>query len=154
MQYSKGKLVHIPFILLALFIILDFILPGNTHVSKVLDVKKELQQYYNAAGNYHYSYRILTAEHSFSISEEFARVVQKEQEIRYEVSWLFEEINNYGLVASTARNIYLLRVLSGLILPLLAIVVSVLAYKYERKVSVVIFVFQLLLLGDLLFLII
>lgn len=151
---NKTKLSYTLFILLALVIVLDFVLPGITYTDKVVDIKKELQQYYNAGGNYHYSYRVFTTKHNFSISEEFAEKVQENQKIQYQVSLLFEEINSYGLVTSERKSIYSLRALSGLILPLFTIIVLALGYKYESKMGVLVFVTQVLLLADLIFLII
>ncbi|MEM6841073.1 MAG: hypothetical protein AAF632_02500 [Bacteroidota bacterium] len=139
---------------LALIIVLDFSLPGITYTDKVIDVKKELEQYYNAAGNYHYSYSVITSKHRFFVSEEFARIVQENQEIRYQVSFLFEEVNSYHLTTSSDKNIYSLRLLSGLVIPLIAIITSVLRYKYRNKVGILVFVSQTLLIADLVFLII
>ena len=153
-KLKKSKLVHILFIFLALVIILDFTLPGNIYTDKIVDVKKELQQYYNATGNYHYSHRIFTTKHSFSVSKEFAKKAQDNQEIQYQVSLLFKEVNGYGLVTSEHKNIYSLRVLSGLILPLSAIIILVLGYKYENKMDILVFVTQALLVANLIFLMI
>jgi hypothetical protein len=154
LSYKKGQLAHTLFICLALTIVLDFILPGHTYSDRIIDVKKELEQYYNAAGNYHYSYRVFTPDNDFVVSEEFAQTVKENQEIQYEVSLVFGEVNSYGLLTSESNSIYVLRILSGLILPLLAIVVLVLGYKYGSKMSILVFVIQVLLLADLIFLMI
>ncbi|MEM9829209.1 MAG: hypothetical protein AAF944_01150 [Bacteroidota bacterium] len=151
---EKTKFSYILFILLALVIVLDFSLPGITYTDKVIDIRKELQRYYNAGGNYHYSYRVFTTKHRFSVSEEFAQIVQENQEVQYQVSFLFEEVNSYRLTTSSDKNIYSLRFLSGLVIPLLTIIASVLGYKYRNKVGILAFVSQTLLIADLVFLII
>lgn len=153
-SYRKGRLAHTLFIFLALVIVLDFILPGHTYSDRIIDVKKELEQYYNAAGNYHYSYRVFTPNKDFVVSEEFAQSAKENQEIQYEVSLLFREVNSYGLLTFESNSVYVLRILSGLILPLMAIVVLVLGYKYGSKMSILIFVIQVLLVADLVFLMI
>ncbi len=154
MQRRWVQIIHTLFILLALSIILDFAWPGANYTDKVIDVEKELQQYYNAARNYHYSYRILTTNYRFSVSEEFAQTVQEGQEIQYQVSLLFKEINGYGLITSESKSLYSLRVLSGLVVPLLAIIILVLGFKYADNMSILIFVIQISLVADLIFLII
>lgn len=150
---KKTKFSYILFILLALVIVLDFSLPGITYTDKVIDIKKELQQYYNAGGNYHYSYRVFTGKHNFSVSEGFAQTVQRKQKIQYQVSLLFKEVNSYRLTTSERKSTYLLRILSGLVVPLLAIVVLALGHKHGSKMSILIFVIQVLLVADLIFLI-
>ncbi len=140
--------------LASLVIIADFLLPGRVFVEEVIEVKKERQQYYNAARNYHYSYKVFTHEHNFFISEDFAQFIQEHQAITYTVSPIFDEVNSYSLPSSGTKGIYSLRILSGLILPLLVIVAMGLAYKYEHKVSTFVFVLQILLIADLIFLIV
>lgn len=151
---KKTKFSYILFILLALVIVLDFSLPGVTYTDKVIDIKKELQQYYNAGGNYHYSYRVFTSKHNFSIPKGFAQTVQRNQKIQYQVSLLFKEVNSYRLTTSERKSTYLLRILSGLVVPLLAIVVLALGYKDKSNMSILVFVVQALLVADLIFLII
>ena len=152
LRIKRSKLAYILFIFLALVIILDFIFPGSAYTDRVVKVKKELQQYYNAAGNYHYSHRLFTTNHHFSVSEEFAQRIQERQEILYNVSLIFKEVNGYGLATSESKSIHSLRILSGLIVPLLAGIIMILGYTYESKVGILVFVTQALLLADLLFL--
>lgn len=155
LQFKKNVNINSLFICSALVIIADFILPGRTHVDEVISVKKERQQYYNAARNYHYSYRVFTNSHNFSVSEDFAQTVQAKQKIKYRVSILFKEINSYSLITSETKNIYSLRILSGLAVPFMTILILVLRNIYQRRINGnLVFMIQALLAGDLIFLII
>ena len=91
------------FLLAAMIILTDFILPGSVVVEEIIDVKKEKQQYYNAARNYHFSYRVFTRTHNFSITEDFAKEIKNNQQIEFAVSHIFKEINCYRLLNSGNR---------------------------------------------------
>ena len=142
------------FLLAAMIILTDFILPGSVVVEEIIDVKKEKQQYYNAARNYHFSYSVFTRTHNFSITEDFAKEIKNNQQIEFAVSHIYKEINCYRLLNSGNREIYSLRILSGLVIPLALILVIGLAFKYGKKMSILIFVIQVLVMADLIFLLI
>lgn len=142
------------FVLTSITILTDFILPGSVIVEEIIDVRKEKQQYYNAARNYHFSYRVFTKTNNFSITEDFAKEIKNNQQIEFAVSPIFKEINSYRLLNTGNREIYSLRILSGLVIPLALILVIGLAFKYEKKMSILIFVIQVLVMADLIFLLI
>lgn len=145
---------HAAFVLTALVIMVDFILPGRVIIDEIISVKKERQQYYNAASNYHYSYQIITPKHQFSVAEDFAELVHGHDKIEYSVSRIFKEVNWYGLLSSENRAIYSLRIISGLVLPLLTILSIFIAYRFKKNIGTLIFVLQVLMIADLIFLII
>ncbi len=140
------------FIFAALVIIADFILPGNVINGEILDIQKEEQQYYNAAGNSHYSYMVVTGEHQFSVTEEFAALVQDQDEIQYAVSHIFKEVNWYSLPSAKNRATYSFRFVSGLALPFLTILSILVAYRFKKNIGILVFVLQALLMADLVFL--
>ncbi len=146
--------LHAITLLAALVILIDFTLPGKVFTEDVINIKKERQQYYNAARNYHYSYKVITNEHQFSVAEEFAKLAKNQKNIEFAVSRLFKEVNWYRLLSSDKKAVYSLRIVSGLILPLLIIISLVVAYRYKKKISTLILILQILLLADLIFLII
>jgi len=155
MKKYRDKLRILSFttsIVVALVILIDFMLPGKVVMDKIIDVKRERQQYYNAAKNYHYTYKVITSKHHFFVTQEFAQIVENNQQIEYSVSLIFNEINRYGLPSSEDRDMYSLRIISGFIVPLMAIVAIGLAYKYEERISTLVFVLIMLLIADLVFL--
>lgn len=142
------------FAIIALIILIDFIAPGSVVTSDIVRVKKERQRYYNASGNQHYSYQIITPEHHFSVTKDFAQEIKNSQQITYTVSPIFNEVNRYGLTSSKNKTIYSLRVISGFIIPFFALITILLAFKLKDKIDVLVFVIKALLIGNLVFLLI
>ena len=140
------------FVVSALVIIADYIIPGSVFNDEIINVKRERQQYYNAARNYHYSYELITSEHQFSVSEDFVQLLHNKEKIQYSVSLIFKEVNWYKLLSSKHRDVYSLRILSGLVLPLLIIITMFVSYQYKRNFGILVFVLQILLILDLILL--
>lgn len=153
-QHKLRLLVYATFVLAALVIIVDFVLPGRIINDEIINVKRERQQYYNAARNYHYSYKVITNEHQFSVDEDIAELVQNHEKIEYSVSRIFKEVNWYKLLSSENRAFSSLRIISGIVLPLLTIISILVAYRYKRNIGTLVFVLQTLLIADLVFLLI
>lgn len=155
MEEPQNKLrliVYSIFCFVALIILIDFVWPGKIVKDEIIDVKSERQQYYNAAGNYHYSYKVITSQHAFSVEEVFAKSDLKSKRIEYSVSPIFKEVNWYKLLISSDKSSYSLRVVSGLILPLVAIILIIIAYRFPKYLGTIIFILQALLIADLIFL--
>lgn len=140
---------HSLFVLVSLVKIVDFLWPGRIIQDEIIHIKRERQEHYNAARNYHYSYKIITSEHQFPISEDFVALIQEKAKIEYAVSRIFNEVNWYRLLSSEDRDVYSLRILSGLILPLLAIISILLTFLFRKNTSVFVSVLQILLILDL-----
>lgn len=137
------------FAALATVFILDYLIPGDSYTEKVTAIDKNLQRYNNAAQNYHFSFAVLTENHTFSVSEDFARQLNEGDEITFSVSPLFSEVNHYKHLKSETSESYILGIIAQLILPLLSLIVFTLGLKYHSKVGNLVFVFQVLLLADL-----
>ena len=127
--------------------LIDFILPGKEFTEEVINVKSQIEKHYNAGGNHHKSYKITTPKHQFSVSEKFSKSVQNKQ-IKYSESLIFKEINQYQLLSSEKSTIYSFRIVSGLALPLIAIITILIAYIYKKENPILIFVLQFLLLTN------
>lgn len=151
-QDKLRLLIHAIFILAALIVLVDFTLPGRIINDKIIEVKKERQQYYNAARNYHYSYKLHAHQHQFSVAEDFAELIQDEEKVEYSVSRIFKEVNWYRIPSSENKDVFSLRILSGLALPLLTIVPILVAHLYKKNMGILLFVLQVLLLADLILL--
>lgn len=140
------------FVLASLTIIADFIIPGRIIIDEIINVKKERQQYYNAAQNYHYSYELYTNEHQFSISEDFAAIIEGEEKVQFSLSRIFKEVNWYNSLFSNNRAVFSLRILSGFLLPLFFIISILVTYLYKKNIGILVFVLQVLIILDLIFL--
>jgi hypothetical protein len=138
--------------LVALIILVDFVSPGRIINDEIINIKKERQQYYNAARNYHYSYKVITSEHEFLITDDFAKLELVNEKIEYSVSPIFKEVNWYRLLSSENKSFYSLRIVSGLVIPLLAIISIFVTFRYKKEIDILVFILQILLIANLIFL--
>ena len=131
---------------------MDFVLPGTEFTAAQPVVSKQLEPYYNAGGNSHDSYKVTTDAHAFWVDEHFAREIGEET-IVYWVSPLFQEVTGHRLQSVETTHISRLRWLSGLILPLIALLFFALTLFHKVHWPILTFVLQLLLLADLIYLV-
>lgn len=139
-------------IILALVILIDFTLPGKVFTENVIKVERNRETYFNAGGNSHISYKVITSKHQFSVSEDFAKSVENKQ-IKYSESLIFKKINRHKLISSGKSTIYSFRIVSGLVLPLIVIITIFIAYMNKKEISILIFILQVLLLGNFIILV-
>ncbi|OEK04358.1 hypothetical protein [Roseivirga misakiensis] len=140
------------FTLLALVILVDLALPGKFEMNEIVSINKSREEYNNAAGNFHYSYQIETSKHTFPVEEAFTNLVKPQDFVAYSVSRIFQEVNWYKVPRIGDEHTYSLRIVSGLVLPLLALSVFFIRYRFNKNMSTLVFVLQVLLIADLVFL--
>lgn len=138
--------------LMSLLIIVDYFFAADTFTEDVVGINRALEEYNNAGGNYHFSYRIQTRNFSFPVSEAFASQAQQAKQLSLEVSPIFREVNAYEIPQTGEKEVYGLRLLTGLLFPLLALLVMALGYRYKGKLSILIFVVALCAVANLLYL--
>ncbi|GAB1309654.1 hypothetical protein KH5_23370 [Urechidicola sp. KH5] len=151
MEIPKSKATLIAYsipVLMALIIILDFALPGTKYNEEVTNIERERQNYYNAGGNYHYTYEVVTPTTTFTVEEDFAKQV-KGKEIGYTVSLFFKEVNKHYLLPKGTIRIHSFRIATGLVYPLFVIFMIFIAYRYKKNWDTLLFVLQVVLLADL-----
>lgn len=147
MNVFNKLLLIIPFIIL-----FDFFSSGKLVTDKTLKIEKQKQRYYNAAKNYHYTYELHTSKHKFYVSESFILKAKQYDSISYTISPLFKKVNRYYIPKlSNEKEIYSLRLFSGVVIPLIALILLVLE-RYSNKKSVLFFSIKVVLIGDLIFL--
>ncbi len=140
------------FTFIALVILVDFVWLGRTFNDEIINVQKERQQYYNAARNYHYSYKVNTNEHEFFVTEDFAKSDLINEKIEYSVSPLFKEVNWYRFLTSENKSYYSLRIISGLVIPILTIVLIFLTFRYKLNIGTLVFITEVILIVNLIYL--
>ena len=146
------KILQIASIVLCLAILADFLVLERDYEAEIVDIKKEYQQYYNAAGNHHFSYKIETAEHSFYTEEENLTTAKVGDPISYSVSILFKEVNQFRFKNTDEAYIPQLRLISGCVLPIVVLIIVLAGLRFGNRLDVLVFIAQTLLLGDLIFL--
>lgn len=137
--------------LLASVIVADFSLPGMVHTVKVNHVEVEQQNYRNAGGNSHHSYQIHTDQLSFYASEDFAESLTESDSIKLHTSLLFHEVNRHAHLNNGKSHVYSLRWFSGLIIPLAVLVVLLMGLRNKKRVGIWVYIAQILLVADLVF---
>lgn len=150
--FSLKQIIMLLFGLLAIVMILDFSISGKTYEEEVITVNKNKEKYYNAAQNSHYSYTVKTAMHSFSVSENFASQLNENQKLNIKTSLLFDKVNTAEIIATGKTETYSLRLLSGLVFPLIALIILALGYIQPNKRGVLLYVTKVLLIANLVFL--
>lgn len=136
---------------LCLVVLLDFILPGRAFEETVREANQQREEYYNAAQGYHYSYSISTVHHTIDLPEDLYRSDLIGTTVNYRVSLIFREINQFQIV-DQAKTTNSLRYYSGLIVPLLVLLIGLFSLRYPKRLDILVFVTQVVLLGDLIYL--
>lgn len=144
--------IRVLFILLSSFVLVDFFVPTEVIRQQVVYVEKEKQNYNNAAGNFHYTYKVVTLNESFFVPEEIGRALTQNDEIEFSKSLFFKEVKWCRTVGSSQKSRPSIRFFVGVAIPLLTIAVMVGALKFNLKNETVIFVVQVALVGVLVFL--
>ena len=115
------------------FIVLDFVLPGNSQTMQLVSKIVDTQSHNNASGNVHYSYQIGTVDGAYYVEENLFKNTKEGEEIVIKKSLLFDEANRIQLVGlEKAGGIHSLRWFSGLVLPL-SIILTLLFLIIKKK---------------------
>ena len=138
--------------LISLVTILDFILIKGPITENVITVSTTVESHNNASKNFHLSFKIRTQNHHFSVSENIANSVEKGDELSLIITPLFNEVNNVEMTLSGDSEIHSLRLISGLILPLLILSILAFGYKYGSQWRNVVFVFEVLAFANFVYL--
>ena len=131
---------------------IDFIYPGKTEKTVVMELKVEKEQYNNAAQNYHFSYSVRTEVGHFTVSKEFYDKVMKGDDLYLEKSVLFNEVNMATINNIGYSETHIMRWLSGGIFPAICLMIYLAGLRFNRKVGTLVFVGQALLIGDIVYL--
>lgn len=140
-------------ILISGVIIIDFLFPGEMVNDTVVKVERIRQSHHNASGNSHFSFTLVGEHHKFDITEDFANVIDENDEIRYSVSPLFKEVNRFKKVNATHASYFPLRVISGFVLPLLILLLFAAERIWNWGLKNLQMVLAILLVVDLVYLI-
>lgn len=154
-HHNKLKLsFYAIFTFVSLIILMDFVVPGKIINDEIVSLQRERQQYHNAASNHHYSYKVVTNKHEFIITEDITGIELVNKEIEYSVSLVLKEVNWYRLLTSEKKSFSSLRIISGLVLPLMVVACMFVAFRFKKDIGILVFVLQALLIADLIFLLI
>ncbi len=148
-KHFTYSLLNKIFIIISLVILLDYFSFSKQYNNEIISIAQQKQQYYNAARNSHNTYKLNTKTHSFYISGTFASKVKIGDQVTYDTSLLFNEVNSYHL-KNEKKEFFSLRLFSGLILPLLSILLFLIIRK---KNHIILLIVKILIIFDLIYLI-
>lgn len=150
--YKKASpIIKYIFLALSLLILLDSYTPGKEFESTIQSVSINYEPYFNAGGNGHDSYSIVTEDHSFYINEDEKDNFSKGNDISYRLSPIFKEVQQFES-NDFKGSISSLRLYSGTLFPLFFIGVILLSFRLREKMSVLLFVTQVAIIADLIYL--
>ncbi len=139
------------FLVIATILLLDFLIPGQIFREATQDVVREEQRYYNAAGNSHYTYHVRTGQNYFIVNKNFAKSLSAGDTIQYRLSYLFNEINGVKKCNDQQYTRHSMRWFAGMVFPIIAIFFLVLGIRNPKKYGNPIFVVQVLLIADVVY---
>lgn len=131
------------------FLIADFAIPTKATNEKIREIKTTQQNYYNGGGNSHFSYSLITATTSISISKELKETLKNNDSINIHRSQFFNEINQVIHEPSGIREIYSLRWFTGMVFPLTALILFSMHLYGIRRISALVMIAQFLIFADI-----
>lgn len=149
--FSYKRVAKYLILLLASLTLLDMILPGQPFKSVIVKININYEPYFNAAGNGHDSYAVVTEEHRFFIDQKDKEDLSEGHEINYRISPIFKEIQYYKS-ENIGSKIPSIRLFSGVFIPIFSIVIIGLSFRFSERLSIASFVCQVATLANLVYL--
>ena len=150
---SLTKILNYLCLFLALIILSDFLYSSNTYKDSITEKTTHFESYYNAGGNSHVSKSIKTSQLAFNCSNSFYETSNVGDSLIISTSYLFNKVNAYQNLKTQRSETYSLRILTGLIVPLLVLLIGLISFKIKDKMSILVFVSQIALVANLMYLI-
>ena len=147
---SIKSLIKYACLLICLVTLADALIPGKGYESVIEEISQEYQPYFNAGGNGHFAYTVITADHQFSIDANDLFSIEEGEIISYRISRIFQEIQSYTSEGGI-RNRNSLSNFTGLIIPLFGIFVILISLRTPEKYGTLTFVAEVLILANLIF---
>lgn len=151
-QISLSLIAKYISIAFALIVLIDTYWPGTSYHSIIENIETTYEPHFNAGGAGHYSHALVTSKHRFYIDEKTKESLSIGENIDYRISLLFKEVQDYATEKESFKSSSL-RLFTGTITPLLAIIIMLFSFKMPEKLSILVFVFQAGLLADAIYLI-
>ena len=151
--FSKVQLVFmIVMIGVAMAILADFEFSSQTITQEVDSKLNRLENRQRTGRNYYYATHLITGDYRIPVSEEFGDNTKTGHTLTFNKSLLFNEVNRVTNVTTGMSEKSSFRWMTGCIIPLFAIIVLVLGIKRREKLNTLVFVTQVVLLIDFVFL--
>ena len=135
----------------AMAILADFEFSSQTITHQVDSIRNRLENRQSTGRNYYYSTHITAGDYTIPVSKDFRDATEKDHTLNFEISLLFNEVNRVTNLDTGQSEKFSFRWMTGCIIPVLAIIVLVLGIKRREKLNTLVFVAQVVLLLDFVF---
>ena len=153
MLFGKAQLgFMIVLIGVAMAILADFEFSSETVTQEVTAKSNRLENRQSTGRNYYYATHLITGDYRIPVSEDFGDATKTGHTLTFNTSLLFNEVNKVTNVNTGDSEKFSFRWMTGCIIPLFAIIVLVLGIKRREKLNTLVFVTQVVLLIDFVFL--
>lgn len=139
-------------IVMAMAILADFEFSSETVTQQVTAKSSRLENRQSTGRNYYYATHLITEDYRIPVSENFGDATKKGHTLIFNTSLLFNEVNRVTNEDTEMSEKFSFRWMTGCIIPLFAIIVLVLGIKRREKLNTLVFVTEVVLLIDLVFL--
>lgn len=151
--FSKMQLAFMLIMIgIAMAILADFEFTSETITQEVDSKNYRLENRQSTGRNYYYAAHIQAGDYRIPVSEDFADTTEKGHTLIFNKSLLFNEVNRVTNVATGASEKFSFRWMTGCVIPLFGIVVLVLGIKRREKLNTLVFVTEVVLIINFVFL--
>ena len=137
---------------IALISLGDFVFSNSSIKDIITEKKTSYESYNNAGGNSHVSKSIHSQKFEFNCSDAFFELSSVSDSLNLKVSPIFNKINRYTNLQKQYSETYSLRYVTGLIIPVLGLLILMLSFKFKEKMTIIVFVAQIALLSNFIYL--
>jgi len=151
--FNKIQLVFMILMIgIAMVILADFEFSSETLTERVDSKYKRLENRQSTGRNYYYATHIQAGTYRIPVSEDFGDDTKEGHTLSFEKSLIFNEVNRVTNRDTGLSERFSFRWMTGCIIPLFAIIVLVLGIKRREKLNTLVFVTEVILLIDFIFL--
>ena len=136
----------------AMMILADFEFSSETLTHEVSSKRWQLENRQSTGRNYYYAAHIVAGGYRIPVSEDFGEQTEVGHTVTFDKSLLFNEVNRITNDTMGMSEKFSFRWMTGCIIPVFALLIMVIGIKRREKVNTLVFVTQVVLLIDLIFL--
>ena len=151
--FSKAQVIFMVIIaLIAIIIMVDFKFSSKTINAKVISKERVLENKQSTGRNYYYAKKLVVKDYVIQVSEDFANQTQVDHSLDFDVSLLFNEINKVTNLNTGSSEKYTFRWMTGGVIPFVVLIILWFGYKRRDKLNTLVFVAEVVLIIDFVFL--
>jgi len=139
-------------IAVAMTILADFEFSSQTITQKVDSKSSRLENRQSTGRNYYYATHLISGEYRIPVSEDFGDSTDVGHTLTFKKSLLFKEVNRVTNMDTGESEKFSFRWMTGCVIPLFAVIVLILGIKRREKLNTLVFVTEVVLIINFIFL--